>query len=271
MTAKDLVKANYPTIRDMFESHETQTQIKRVLPGFMKVDQLIRVSLTVIRTNPKLLQCSQQSLLACIFGCAQLGLSPEPFLGQAYLVPFWNTRLNCFEATLIPGYRGMITLARRSGEMSSLSAQVVYVNDHFVLKYGLHEMLDHVPAEGDRGEAKGAWCVIKYKDASHSFDYMTIGDLDRIKNLSKSKDKKGNIVGPWIDHEDEMRKKTVIKRTLKLSPLSVEDNKLTQAGYIEDLALSGQNQKDFFLAGPDPIEITGGPVEETKVEAWNDR
>ena len=139
---KDLQKkeeAQYPSVGKMFEDPQIVRQLERCIASSLDVEKLLRISLTVIRRNAMLLKCSQQSLLACVFGCAQLGLSPEPFLGQAYLVPFWNSRLNCFESTLIPGYRGMITLARRSGEMSSLSAQVVYKNDQFTLKYGLGE------------------------------------------------------------------------------------------------------------------------------------
>lgn len=219
-------------------------QLEMALPKHLTAERLLRVAMTTIRHNRKLLECSLESLLASVMGCAQLGLEPEPALGQAYLVPYWNEKKHCLEAQLIPGYRGYITLARRSGEVQTVSAQVVYSNDCFKIKYGLDEVLDHVPADGDRGEAKGAYVVFKYKDGSHSFDYMTIADIDKIKERSKSRNKKGELVGPWITDEDEMRKKTVIRRHIKLVPLSVE---MATAAAAEEKAFAGESQAGLFL------------------------
>ena len=217
------------------------------IPKNLTVERLLRVSMTAIRNNPKLLDCSQQSLLACIMGCATLGLEPEPFLGQAYMVPYFNKKKNCLEAQLIPGYRGYITLARRSGEVQSVQAQVVYENDFFNLQYGLRETLDHTPAEGDRGEVKGAYVIFRYKDGSYSFDYMPKSDIDKIKGRSKSANS-----GPWVTDYPEMAKKTVIRRHVKLAPLSVE---LAKATEMETLALAGESQEDLFIP-PDEVVVS---------------
>ncbi len=122
-------KAN--SIRKFFENPAIKTQLQKAVPNVLTVERLLRVAMTALRVNPKLLDCTQQSLMACILGCATLGLEPEPFLGQAYLVPYWNNQKKCFEAQLIPGYRGYLTLARRSGEVQSVSSRMVYENDAF--------------------------------------------------------------------------------------------------------------------------------------------
>ncbi len=247
-------KAN--TIQALFERDAVKTQLQKAIPKNLTVDRLLRVAMTAIRTNPRLLECSQQSLLSCIMGCATLGLEPEPFLGQAYLVPYWNKKKNCREAQLIPGYRGYLTLARRSGEVQSVSAQVVYNNDYFRLQYGLEEKLEHVPAEGDRGEVKGAYVVFRYKDGSHSFDYMTKDDIDKIRTRSQSAES-----GPWVTDYAEMAKKTVIRRHVKVAPLSVE---IAKTAVAENLAMAGESQVDFFLGTetPQPLIDTEPPSTE---------
>jgi recombination protein RecT len=195
--------------------------------------------------------------------CAELGLEPSNFLGQAYLVPFSNKGV--LEAQLIPGYRGYIALARRSGEVQTVSAQVVYEKDHFVLQYGLEDKLEHVPYQPTdeeienqthpRGRVKGAYVVFRYKDNSYSFDYMSKADIDAIRKRSKAANN-----GPWVTDYGEMAKKTVIKRHAKLAPLSVEFQK---ASILEDLAHAGESQ--MSILDPDTIDAnhtTVNPLED---------
>lgn len=229
------------TIFELLNKDSMRRQIEMAIPKHMTVDRLLRVAVTAIRTTPKLLDCTPQSLLACVMGCAQLGLEPEPFLGQAYIIPYGK------EAKLIPGYRGYIALARRSGEVQSVCAQCVYENDVFELQYGLDEKLNHVPAEGDRGNVKGAYVIFRYKDGSHSFDYMSKADIDKIRDRSKASNS-----GPWVTDYGEMAKKTVIRRHVKVAPLSIE---MARAAAAEDLALSGGNQADMFGFAPDENDI----------------
>lgn len=242
-------------IRALLE--KSRKQLEMALPKHMTADRLLRVAMTSIQRTPKLLDCTQTSLLACIMTCAQLGLEPDQFLGQAYLVPFKDTRKGVLTCTLIPGYRGYIALARRSGEVQSVSAQVVYSKDHFSLQYGIEERLEHVPYEPDekelegrnpRGDFRGAYVIFKYKDGSYSFDYMNKAEIDRIRKRSKSSDD-----GPWVTDYDEMAKKTVIKRHVKLAPLSVE---FARAAALEDRAMLGESQSDLLgmeEAGEDDV------------------
>jgi len=191
--------------------------------------------------------------------CAALGLEPDPFLGQAYFVPYWNTKKNCYEAQFMPGYRGYIALARRTGEVQTVSAQVVYERDFFTLQYGLQEKLDHIPVDGDRGNIKGAYVIFRYKDGSYSFDYMTHSDIKAVAMRSATYDeKKGTWAGPWETDEGEMCKKTVIKRHAKLTPMSVEFNK---ASALEDRAHMGETQMDL-LTDDAPGTLLDSPAEE---------
>jgi phage RecT family recombinase len=237
------------TVRDLFESAVIQEQIAKALPSALTVERLTRIMLTVFRTNKKLLDCSQHSLLACFFGCAQLGLTPEPWLGQAYLVPFWSSKLKCNEATLIPGYRGLITLARRSGELRTVKAAAVYEREPFEWERLYPERSRHGYVDGDPGELKGAWTLWTFKDDNVTGDFMTIHEIDKIMQRTKSRNRQGEIVGPWVTDKAEMAKKTVIRRHFKLAPVSVDEQRLGMAVAAEDIAIGQgpEGQRNLFL------------------------
>lgn len=192
-------------------------EIARAIPKHMSVDRLSRIALTTIRTNPKLLECSVPSLMAAVMQAAQLGLEPG-LIGHCYIIPYGK------EATFIIGYKGMIDLARRSGNIQSIMAHEVYENDHIVLEYGLEEKLEHVPwfLRKDQkfevpGLIVGAYMVAKFKDGGHFIHYMPIHEIEAHKKRSKTANN-----GPWVTDYTEMCKKTVVRSGWKWLPISVE-------------------------------------------------
>lgn len=257
-------KAN--TLRQFFNQAAVKQQLQMALPKHLTVDRLLRVAMTSIQRNPKLLECTQESLLACVMTCAQLGLEPDQFLGQAYLVPFKNNKKGVMECQLIPGYRGYIALARRSGEVQTVSSQVVYEKDHFDFVYGIDDKLEHRPnLNGDRGKPIGAYAIFKYKDGGYSFDFMPEAEIQKVRERSKSKDD-----GPWVTDTDEMRKKTVIKRHSKLAPMSIE---FLKAAALEDRAFNGESQMDILNADDDKAidaEVVNTEVAEKFTDTFND-
>ena len=170
--------------------------------------------------------------MAALMSSAQLGLEPDGILGHAYLIPYKNNKKGIYEAQFQVGYRGLIALARRSGEVESFQAQVVYDNDQFDFAFGLNERLEHIPSSGNRGKMKAAYAMVKFKDGGHAFDVMFKEDIEKIKKSSKaSKD------GPWVTYESEMWRKTVAKRLAKYLPLSVEFQKAATLDEYVDMGL----------------------------------
>lgn len=111
--------------------------------------------------------------------------------------------------------KGMIDLAYRSGEISTIQAHVVYSNDRFSYSFGLNPTLEHIPATADRGEPTHVYAVFRTKDGGFGYDVMSMDDVrQHAKKYSKSY---GN--GPWQTNFEEMAKKTVLKRVLKYAPL----------------------------------------------------
>ena len=198
-----------------------KTQISAALPKHMNADRMIRILTTEMKKTPELNKCTLQSILGSIMQASQLGLEVSSLIGHGYLVPFnkkdKETGKFVKECQFIIGYRGMIDLARRSGQLVSLTAQAVYENDHFDFKYGLEEKLDHIPHQGDRGQFICAYAIAKLKDGSYQFGVMFRNEIDAIKSRSKAGE-----FGPWKTDYAEMAKKTVIRNLFKYLPISIE-------------------------------------------------
>ena len=197
-------------------------QLAMALPRHLTPDRLVRVAMTAIQTTPKLLECDRTSLYAAIVTCAQLGLEPDGVLGQAYLIPYGS------KVQFIPGYKGLISLARNSGEVVSIGAHEVREKDEFRFAFGLREDLHHVPARGDRGEITHFYAIARFRDGGHHWDVMTREEVEAIRDGSqgyqtaKRYPKNGVINSPWVQHYVEMGKKTAIRRIAKYLPLSVQ-------------------------------------------------
>lgn len=191
-------------------------EIQKALPKHMDADRLARISLTVIRQTPQLLECSPVSLMAAVMQSAQLGLEPG-LLGHCYIIPYKK------EATFQMGYKGMIDLCRRSGDFQSIYAHEVHENDEFDYCYGLHKDLKHKPAMQDRGNVTGYYACYHLKDGGYDFLFMSKQDVEFHRNRYSPSWQKG--FSPWATEFDEMAKKTVIKKLLKYAPVSIEMQK----------------------------------------------
>lgn len=207
-------------------------RIEAVIPRTtgLTLAKVHRTAMIAVSGDRNLLACKPESIVRSVILAAELGLEVGGALGSAYLVPYKQN------ATLIVGYKGLIDLARRSGDVMSVEAHVVYEGDEFDYAFGTESFLTHRPRIGRASGAKclGAYCVVKYKSGGTQFDFMTEDEILKVKGSSKA-----SASGPWKTHADEMRKKTAIRRTLKLVPMSKE---LASALTIENEADAGTLQ-----------------------------
>src|SRR5690606_27429219 len=115
------------------------------------------------------------------------------------------------QCQLVIGYRGLAKLARQSGEIKRIEAEVVYEKDKFVYRKGSTFELDYYPClEADRGAAVGAYALVQFKDGGIQAEFMPVSEIEKIRARSKAAwDRNGNPVGPWKDDWAEMARKTV--------------------------------------------------------------
>ena len=241
-------QAGSGTVKRFFEANKSN--LIAVLPKHFDAERMLKLALGALRTTPKLANASNASLLGAVVTCAQLGLEPNTPLGHAYLLPFdkrekrdgqWVTTET--QVTVIIGYKGMLDLARRSGQIVSIAAHEVCKNDEFRYSYGLDEELIHRPSMSDRGDVVGFYAVAKLVGGGYSFEVMGRAEVDFIrdkaaeKNRAK-KDDKGRpiITGPWADNYIEMGRKTVLRRLFKYLPISIE--MLSNANVIDGHAVA---------------------------------
>ncbi len=214
------------TIKTLLQ--QSEKAIASRLPKHLTPDRITKVALTAINKTPKLLECTRESLLMSIMQAAELGLEPGGALGEGYLVPYGK------QCQFIPGYRGLISLARRSGQIVSIEAHVVHEKDEFTCALGLDPELKHTPAwdEADPGRLRFVYAVAKLKDGGVQFEVMSRAQIEAIRAKSKA-----GSSGPWVDHFEEMARKTVVRRLFKYLPVSVE---LAQAMELQSGAEKGE-------------------------------
>lgn len=251
------------SVKELLASPAMRQQIAHALPKHMSPDRLTRIALTEMRRVPKLAQADPKSFMGAIMQVAQLGLEPGNALGHAYLIPFdvnrkfGNDWRKSTEVQVIIGYRGMIDLARRSGQIISLSARVVREKDHFVYGYGLDEKLEHIPYEGDdAGKVTHFYAVAKLHGGGVQFEVMTVAQVDAVRDKSQgyqgaltnaAKNKK-EPDSPWINNYDEMGRKTVVRRLFKYLPVSIE---IQRAVGLDEMADAGVSQGNAHVIDGD--------------------
>lgn len=235
------------------------TEIARALPKHMNGDRMARIALTAFRTTPKLAECDPKSVFAAVIQSSQLGLEVG-LMGEAHLVPFKD------KCQLIPGYQGLMKLARNSGLIQDIYAHEVRENDKFQMTLGLERSLIHEPmmsngfpaGDKERGEIVGFYAVAVFKDNTRTFQAMSRAQVDKIRDESKGYKaaklyKKESL---WDTDYLSMGLKTVIRRLCKFLPKSPE---LAQALALDSLHEHGKEQK---LDTDQVIEGTWAPSDE---------
>lgn len=239
-------KTKAPAIIQHVLSDQFKKQLALAIPKHLNADRLARIAATELRKTPALLNTTEASFMGAVMQSAQLGLEPGSALGQAYLVPYGK------ECQLILGYRGMIDLARRSGQVLSLNAYAVREGDDFNYQLGLHPDIHHIPspeAGRDKQPITFVYAVATLRGGGYQFEVMSRAEVEAVKAKAKSK----NI---WNNYFEEMAKKTVIRRLFKYLPVSIE---ALQVANVDAKREAGEEVKP-----EDVIDINAVTVEDFK-------
>lgn len=259
VTAKPLTPADkLVTMIDRYKP-----QLAAALPRSMTADRFARIVMTEVRKNPKLAECTTQSFLGAVFTAAQIGLEIGAHLGEAFVIPFRNTKKGTVEATLLIGYKGMVKLMWDSEQIASLSEVIVHAKDAIEYRQGDDEKILHGPyappvevlakaadpkakltAEErealDPGPPIAYYAIIKTKNGGRRRAFMWVSEVNAHRDrYARNADDADSV---WRTNPDAMALKTVIRKAAKLAPRAVERPSLQQAIALDELAEAGVSQ-----------------------------
>jgi recombination protein RecT len=204
------------------ELEKMTPQFALALPPHVSPERYVRIVMTAVQSNPALLSADRQTLFQACMKCAQDGLLPDG--REAALVIFrTKKKIDGRDAWVdavqyMPMVAGVIAKVRRSGELLTIGAHVVYAEDRFIYSLGDDEKIEHEPFMGsDRGSAIAAYAVAKTKDGGIYREVMSVDEINQVRNVSRAKDS-----GPWVSWWGEMARKTVIRRLSKRLPMSTD-------------------------------------------------
>jgi recombination protein RecT len=199
------------------ELSELRPELEKVLPAHVTVDKFMRVVMTAIVQNPDLRRPElRRSLLTAAIKSAQDGLLPDG--REAAFVVYRNKQGPTVQ--YMPMVAGILKKVRNSGELASLTVNVVYEQDPF--RYWIDDAGEHITHEPNvltetRGRLIAVYAIAKTRNDDKYVEVMSRGQIEQVRSISRAKDS-----GPWVSWYDEMARKTVIRRLAKRLPMSTD-------------------------------------------------
>lgn len=261
------------TLRQMLEGKNMLAEITKALPKGWNTAKFVRTVVTAAQFQPKIAECSVRSVAGAVMEAAQLGFELDRTLGHCALVPLKNRTANTLDCNMWPMYRGYISLAMRTGVVTSVFAHVVREGEEFQVAFGTQHQIHHQPKFPQSTEQKtwtGVYAVVIYKDGSRDFEYV---DRDRVLAIKKrSPSVRAGMPSPWDTDEEPMWMKTAIRRLMKRQDLSAEDRRLPKLAMLEEYKEAGLARKtglgiDQYDISPEPAAEPDAPIRISDAEA----
>lgn len=252
------------TIGEALKHPDMVERFKLATPKHLSPERMLRVCAMAIQKTPKLAECDLMTLLGAMLSLASLGLEPNTPLGHAHLIPYEKRekvdgkwKVVGVEVQPIIGYRGYIDLARRTGNLVAIHADVIYEGDEFSFSYGTDMHLRHRPSL-TRKQQKPLWAYFYCKLADgEAFEVLPYSEILAIRNAAegyksalrnKERYPPSWEKNPWVAFEHEMAAKTMIRRISKRLPMSIE---MANAAALD--AMSETGRVDFRSIATAPI------------------
>lgn len=234
------------TVQNLFQKYEAN--IKKAIPQYVNGDKLLKMALSSIQRNELLMKCHPATLVGGFIQAALLDLQLDGVTGEAYLVPFWNTKKNRYDAQFMIGYKGLRKLVSNTDKVDTFLPQVVHEGDIFDYNLAESKIITHkFTDQSDYDKPILFYSIVQYKNGHIEHLIMSKKEVDAIRDRHSRtyqtalKYKKVDSI--WQQHYEAMGMKTVMRRHAKYLPLSAEKQRavaldeFAESGVPQDLGL----------------------------------
>ncbi len=263
-TMGDLVKANW-------------SRLSATLPKHMNADRFLQLAISTVNQTPELAICQPVEVLSCLMKCSTLGLEPDAVdgLGRAYIIP---TKIKGRQSCRFQiGYKGMLELMDRSGQIKSKNIIAIYEDDNIQLTLDengvphLHTAPVNFNAVHTPETLQFVFMHVEFLAGGYHNAYMTKAEIEKIRKRSTAA--MSGKSSPWDTDYEQMAKKTLIRREFKYMPISID---IQQAVAADDTT---PNYNEVFnpVIKAEPIQVndvqvdteTGEVIEEVVADETN--
>jgi recombination protein RecT len=237
----------------------------------LRPERLIKLGQAALSRVPHLVECTPSSVLVCLIRCAELGLEPDAALPQRrlYLIPRWNERLKpspAYEATYVIDYRAKMQLARDTGLVSAIVADVVFERDGWTYEKSVEGesvvKFRHAPDAfaDDRGAIRGYYAATRLENGEVHVAVMSLKEAQIFRDRHAPR-RSGAITGPWVSDFNSMALKTCLNRLTNLLPAGEKKEAQVFAARLQEEARLEEGASlpdlDLELGLPSPGATTG--------------
>lgn len=255
------------TPKQLFEQQNVKEKFESILGK--KAQGFIVSVINCISDNEMLQKADQNSILFAAANAAVLDLPINPNLGFAYIIPYNKKQKDgTFKqfAQFQIGYKGLIQLAQRSGQLHKIYATAIYEG----------QLIEENPLDGfkfdftkkDSKVVIGYACKFVLMNGFEKVVYMTVQELKTHGTKYSKTFAKG--YGLWETDFEVMALKTIIKLTLsKYAPLSTEMQRalITDQSVLNDWEARKLDYVDNEDVKIDP-ELNAKVKEETRIKEF---
>lgn len=250
---------------DYFEA--SRERCVRLFGGEQRFVEEATHLLNMVHATPSLKECTGASIQQVLVSVASTGLSLNPVLKLAYVIPRnikvktpgqpdrWEKR-----ASVEPSYMGLMKLATDSGAVRNFEVHEVYQGDDFEFDIVEKRPRVHKPywtVGHSRGKLIGVYGFAVLADGTMIPEHMGADELAKIQ--SKSDNAGGSVYTDW---QGEMARKSLVKRLQKYIPRTEKAQ-----GFLEAVELDNQGYDLSRPSGPAAIKPAEDEVAALKQKA----